>query len=71
MSVHKFHPKLHARTVEECWNIARAEASAYQRIMLRLAKKRHSQTFYTCKAARDAASRIALKIRFGRRRREK
>lgn len=71
MSVHNFHPHLKARTVEQCWNIARREAEAYQRMMGRLARKRQSQKYFVCKAARDAASRIALKIRYGNRRKSK
>jgi hypothetical protein len=61
--------RLHARTVYDAWKIARDEANAYQRMMNKLAKKKHSQKFITCRAARDAASRIALKIRYGGRRR--
>lgn len=67
MSVHNFRPRMSAKTVFDAWKIARDEANAYQRMMNRMSKSSHA--FLTCRAARDAASRIALKIRYGARRR--
>lgn len=72
MTLHRFRlGRLHARTVYDAWRIARDEANAYQKMMNRLAKKNamHTQQWLRCRAARDAASRIALKIRYGGRRR--
>lgn len=56
-----------AKSVEECWRIARKTAMAYQRAMNHAGKKRQSPRWATCKAARDAADRIAAKIKYGRR----
>lgn len=55
--------KMHAKTVEDAWRVARREAKAYQRAATnaRTLGERHA-----CLAARNAADRIALKIRFGR-----
>lgn len=60
--------KMYAKTIEECWRIAREEAEAYQR---RMARARTVQELTLCRTARDAADRIALRIRFGRRRASK
>lgn len=60
---------MHAKTVNACWRIARRDAEAYQR---RMNVARHSGqwgTFALCKAARDAADRIALRIQHGGKRR--
>jgi hypothetical protein len=51
-----------ATSVEQCWRIARRAAEAYQR-QYALASGPYHRAL--CLAARDAASRIALKIRFG------
>ena len=51
----------HAKTVEQCWEIARQEAEMYQRRM-----SREVGNLTWCRVARDAASRIALRIRHGR-----
>lgn len=55
--------KFKARTVEQCWKIARREAEAIQRWAH---KHRNPVHLAICYAARDAADRIALKIRYGR-----
>jgi hypothetical protein len=55
-------PPCVAKSVEQCWRIARRAAEAYQR-QYALALGPYQRAL--CLAARDAASRIALKIRFG------
>lgn len=55
-----------ARTVAECWQIARNHAEAYQRAANRA--RRGGPFHALCLAKRDAADRIALTIRYGRRR---
>lgn len=57
----------HAKTIHQCWSIARRDAEMYQRQMKKAADKGNTRQFVICRAARDAADRIALKIRFGRR----
>lgn len=53
-----------AKTVEECWRIASRAAEAYQR----QAHRAHTLNKHAlCLAKRDAASRIAILIRVGRR----
>jgi hypothetical protein len=56
----------HARSVQECWNIARRIADAYQRAADRQSRPGQWQARQRCLAARNAASRVALKIRYGR-----
>lgn len=63
----------HALSVAACWKLARQEAQAYQRRANRvLAFPPEERRIVThralCLAARDAADRIALMIRYGRRR---
>lgn len=55
----------HARSVAQCWAIARRTARAYQREMARC-KTAGRRTL--CQAGRDAADRVALEIRYGRKR---
>lgn len=57
--------RLHAKDVATCWSIARRDAEMYQRQMNKAGTS--GRTFLICKAARDAADRIAQKIRYGRR----
>lgn len=64
-------PGFHAKTVQECWAIARAEAERYQRAMGRARDAGEVLTYEVCKVARNAADRIALEIRYGRKKREK
>lgn len=54
----------HAKTVLQCWQIARREARAFQRL-LSVTPRRNTVRTAICMAARDAADRVALKIRFG------
>lgn len=54
---------MHAKTVEDAWKIARQETEAYQR---RANRARTIGERALCLAARDASSRIALRIRYGR-----
>lgn len=65
--VHQFHGRFKAKTVAECWLIARRVAQAYQRKMNQVAKKHNAPRWLVCKAARDAADRVALKIKYGSR----
>lgn len=61
--------KFHARDVEMCWRIARAAAEGAQKRLNTLhAAEGDTIRARECKAARDTADRIALEIRFGRRR---
>jgi hypothetical protein len=54
----------HAKSVAQCWRIARSEARAFQR-MLSKTPRRNTVRTAICLAARDSADRIALKIRYG------
>lgn len=54
------------KTVLECWNIARLDTEAYQRKMRKARERGDFGRYALCMAARDAADRIALKIRHGR-----
>lgn len=65
--------KFYAKTIEQCWNIARRDARRYQALMARALEERgqrHSIDYAACRAARNAADRIALEIRYGRLRRQ-
>jgi hypothetical protein len=53
----------HAQTVEECWQIARRAAKAYQREANRHNRRPGKRVL--CLAARNTADRIALEIRYG------
>lgn len=55
---------LHAKNAKDCWDIARQDAEAYQRRMHN--PKATAGQVALCRAARDAADRIALRIRYGR-----
>lgn len=62
-------PALDAATVLHCWRIARHQAEVYQRAAHRA--RRDGKHQMICLAKRDAADRIALTIRYGKRRRRK
>lgn len=55
--------KLYARTVLDCWLIAREHARAYQRSANNA--KHNPLQRAACILKRDAADRIALTIRYG------
>lgn len=56
----------HAKTVEQCWRLARRHAQLYQRKINALEdQQRDMNQAVRCRAARDAADRIALAIRYG------
>lgn len=52
----------HAQTVAQCWRIARRLTIAYQREFNRAKMSGHK---IQCLAARDAADRVAMTIRYG------
>lgn len=58
--------EFYARSVRECWLMARRVAEAYQHQANKAGRRSLGGHRDKCLAARDAASRIALKIRFGR-----
>jgi len=53
----------HAKTVEDCWRIARQDAEMYQR---RINRSNSYHTRALCLISRAAADRIALRIRYGK-----
>ena len=60
-------PHFHTQSVYACWKIARNDAERYQRHMARHLKRGEIALASVCRAARDVADRIALTIRYGRR----
>lgn len=59
----------HARSVHDCWLIARRHAEHYQHELNKALHERGHINYSraaTCRAARDAADKIALEIRFGK-----
>lgn len=56
-----------AKTVADCYRIARREARAFQRVLTQLDRQKYHPERIACLSARDAADRIAHKIRFGKR----
>ena len=57
----------HAQSVHQCWLIARNDTERYQNHVNRNVDRGNFIQAAICKAARDAADKIALTIRYGRR----
>lgn len=56
----------YAQSVHQCWLIARNDTERYQNHVNRNVARGKFVDAALCKAARDAADRIALTIRYGR-----